>query len=293
MSTFTLKIIAILSMLVDHVAAYLQLSNSSLLSHEILSLMRSFGRMALPIFAYFIVIGYSKTSNLKKYIGRIHLFALISQIPFTLAFDHSNYHNFYEITDKLVYIYDFTDFIFVLITIVAYYYFICDKKFDFSLVYVSFAYIITPLFMRYDNIILLTGKELNIFYELGVSLILIALLDRLKYYLSVKSYLNILINIISIIAIYFYVGSIANYGFFAIFLVLILRLLMNQKIAQSIIILLWGYSMYGYSWISFGFVVFTSILLYFYNGKKGPSIKYLFYIFYPIHLTIVGLLNII
>lgn len=70
----TLKILAIVTMLIDHIG-YMFFPNQLI--------YRTIGRLAFPIFAYQIAIGYSKTSNLKKYVERLLIFALITQLPYS------------------------------------------------------------------------------------------------------------------------------------------------------------------------------------------------------------------
>ena len=58
--------------------------------NELLSLLFRFsGRIAAPIFCFFIASGYYYTSNVKKYIFRLLIFALVSHIPYILCIGHS------------------------------------------------------------------------------------------------------------------------------------------------------------------------------------------------------------
>ncbi len=77
MTSFTLKIIACLSMLIDHIGF-------AFFNRPIL--MTSIGRLAFPIFAYLIMEGYTHTKKIKNYLLRLFVFALISQIPYYLLF---------------------------------------------------------------------------------------------------------------------------------------------------------------------------------------------------------------
>ncbi len=70
-----LKLIAAVTMLIDHVGLVL------FPQHII---FRIIGRLAMPMFAYSIALGFTKTQSYKKYLLRIGLFAIISQIPFWL-----------------------------------------------------------------------------------------------------------------------------------------------------------------------------------------------------------------
>lgn len=73
---FTLKIIAIITMFLDH---YYRIIGGP----EWLSIL---GRLAFPIFAFSISEGYSHTKNVNKYLMRLLNFAIIIQLPNFLGF---------------------------------------------------------------------------------------------------------------------------------------------------------------------------------------------------------------
>ena len=75
MTSFLLHIIAMFTMLLDH------MWGTSLFSNYILTCI---GRLAFPIFAFMTVEGFFHSSDRKKYIKRMFIFALISEIPFNL-----------------------------------------------------------------------------------------------------------------------------------------------------------------------------------------------------------------
>lgn len=72
-----LKLIAVISMLIDHCAIAFCTSYGTLYW-----IMRGVGRIAFPIYAYLLVEGFFHTRNLKKYALRLLLLAIVSEIPF-------------------------------------------------------------------------------------------------------------------------------------------------------------------------------------------------------------------
>ena len=87
----TLKIIAMISMLIDHIAYILiaPVVRENGLEGSIYTLyhvMRTVGRIAFPIYCFLLTEGFSRTHDRKKYALRLFLFALISEMPYNLAF---------------------------------------------------------------------------------------------------------------------------------------------------------------------------------------------------------------
>jgi hypothetical protein len=62
-------------MIIDHIGA---------VTHN--NYLRILGRLALPLFLRLLIEGNEKSKDSKKYLGRLALFALISQIPYRLVF---------------------------------------------------------------------------------------------------------------------------------------------------------------------------------------------------------------
>ena len=98
MSFFALKLVALLSMLFDHVTYVWPVSwwvtdlffpdaaQTPQLALTIQRLTDYIGRVAAPIFLYSIVNGYRHTHNMKQYALRLLVFACLAEWPYRLLF---------------------------------------------------------------------------------------------------------------------------------------------------------------------------------------------------------------
>ena len=92
MTQSTLKLLAMLFMLCDHFAKVV-LSTGVLRTflgvtgnEQLMIGLETVGRIAFPIFAWFVAEGCRKTGNFPKYLGRLAMFAVLSEAPFQYCF---------------------------------------------------------------------------------------------------------------------------------------------------------------------------------------------------------------
>lgn len=76
MNIFTIKIIAVITMLLDHIRYAFPETNFTIFG--------LIGRISYPLFAFVLTEGYIHTKSKKEYVKRLIVFGLISQIPFML-----------------------------------------------------------------------------------------------------------------------------------------------------------------------------------------------------------------
>jgi len=207
---FDLKIIAILAMTIDHIGAVF-------FPHIIA--LRIIGRLTVPILTFLIAEGYYHTKSKNKYLLRIFLFALISQIPYGLLWNNLNILFNYALILSMVRIWEYYK----------------DKA-------------------------------------IAVSLIL--LLIPFTLFCDWTWYLTLFVLVFMIFR-----NSIFKKTIFFLIVVAII-LIHNIILAKSIYILL----------ATTGLIA-SIPFIYLYNGERGKSLKYLFYIFYPLHLIILYLIK--
>ncbi|WP_455099751.1 TraX family protein [Peptostreptococcus stomatis] len=216
-----LKYIAFISMLIDHANNALitpLLDGQGFLLH-LSNLFSILGRIAFPIFAFFIVEGFFKTRNRKKYLLALLVFGLISEVPFDM----------------------FTSRTFF------------DPNWN------------------------------NMMFTLALCLVTIWLVDILKTKIN-KRLLWYIVSII-IVAIFAFMAMqlSLDYDYHAIVVAYLFYIFYDKPILGA-----------GLGYLSiikelYSFLGFAMTLTY--NGERGRQYKWFNYLFYPVHILILGLLR--
>lgn len=209
LSGFALKWIAMICMLTDHMGAvlfpqYIQ--------------MRMIGRIAFPIYCFLLVEGAVHTSNIRKYIGRLFLFALISELPFDLAF----YRQF-------------------------------------------------------------SMEHQNVFFTLLLGLIAIS-----QFQQNIGK-LNCALNAALAMALAGILHT--DYSYKGVALIICFYLLYQYVYLKQAVFMAGNWLVYGIGIQTYACLAAIPMLLY--NGKRGPNMKYFFYIFYPAHLLILYFIKVV
>lgn len=231
LSGSTLKIIAIVTMLIDHIGA--TIVENMIYSYEgyeqtiigVYFIMRTIGRLSFPIFCFLLVEGFFHTRDVKKYVFRLFLFALISEVPFDYAFNQS---------------------------------------------YLEF------------------GHQ-NVFFTLFLGVSMLWALEYIKTrFVDNRVALISLSALVAIAAALLATFINCDYSALGIIVILIMYVFKNNKILKALSVsgafaLLTNLGLQTLAALAF-------IPIAFYNGKKGLSLKYFFYAFYPVHLLILGII---
>lgn len=246
MTAYTLKIIALISMTIDHLFKvfpdlFLSLPlppiPTPLGDLSVIGLVSLLGRISFPLFAYIIAESCRYTKNRKKLLLRLLLFAIISEVPYDFAFYGGN---------TMLHQNVMWTFLIAAISIFVYE--------DISIKPVGL--------ITVSCFVLLSYYTATDYRGFGVLLIFVIYLAKTKP-------LKILSAFFMIAIYYLYTKGL----FFAI------KAGNQAEIVNS----------------GLGFI-FTSIsilILAFYNGKRGRSIKWFFYLYYPLHLVILGGISLI
>lgn len=213
-NSFILKMIAIITMVIDHVGAVLFPMNM---------MFRYIGRISFPLFVFLLVEGSIHTRKIRKYELRMFLFALISEIPFDLAF-----------SSEIVNIH-----------------------------------------------------SQNVFWTLGIGLVMLDLIQEAW----IESQPIPIIWQFIVVAVCSCVAQVlqTDYGAGGILLIYLVWMTHENVPAQAVSFAVIAILFFGVVELP-GVIAFLPILLY--NGKKGPSAKYIFYAFYPVHLFLLHLIQV-
>lgn len=234
-TSFSLHIMAMVFMLCDH------LWGTSFVNHDIFTCI---GRLTFPIFAFMIVEGYFHTSNLKNYVKRLLLFAIISEIPFNLVMGGSIFFPIHQ--------------------------------------NVLWSFLLSIGLIHWNE----KAKEKQVWKRIGVAIVTLCI-AYIGGIITFVDYYNA--GILMVLTFYFFRGK----KWWIYLGQLLCMWYINCEMLGG-----FGYeiSLFGdtYFIARQGIALLAMIPIWLYKGKQGynsQKLQYIYYLFYPLHLLILGILK--
>ena len=276
-----LKMIALFCMTLDHFAvmifdSWMKLYDKTSIEYALISTpmiaFRLIGRMAFPIFCFFIVEGLFHTRSVFKYSLRLLLLAFISEVPFDMVLKHTfwdiHYQNvFWTLFLGLITIYAVDGILKKIRSVKALRYILA------GLTAVSGIYLAEFLGTDYGSIGVLT---IVLIYLIGEEQYLFAaIVNVLGQTIELISFkesdiLKIVLGAFSIVAVSF-----------AIYICRRITNVNSRKMLAGVAAL----SCLNFIELS---ALINMKLFEYYDGEKGKNIGWFFYFFYPAHLLILA-----
>jgi len=288
MTVFALKITAMASMICDHLGYWLY--HEMLIGYELYRLMRCAGRLAFPIFAFLIANGYEHTSDKIKYLYRLICFAALSQLPFSMVFTAGNYSASLFGGIELY----GPNMLYVLFSLAAgfLWYRYVWSRWE-SACTVAAALILGSCGLSLGRFVFLS-PNMNVFYTLALGLALMAVAAEFSVEKrQPPGFYGIAAALLCALIV---VGNRADYGINGIILIFLFRLFRDSREKQLLMLLLWALLQYS-PWAGTGDYFISAVLaaipLALYRRQAGRPVKSLFYLVYPLHLLLIGILIIL
>lgn len=292
LSSFVIKIIALVTMIIDHLAVFLDASAVISISYPLYFTMRIIGRIAFPLYLFCIYEGMKHTHNKLKYISRLAIMAGI--IYLVIAFINFPFLNIG--INSSIFIMNVGN-VFVDLTLSALFMYLIEHKNKY-LRYLSvlpLLYLIGCGFLKYFRINTIEPGTYHFLYD-G----LLSQFDFITVLLIVLFYFGVIIFNKSCFKIFdndeelFNEFKKTNNYRFRINAIISISIVLVSVICYLVgrfsnIPLLSTYMDYEIE----SYIVLAIFFVLWYNGKLGLSnkiVKYGFYLSYPLHLLILFLI---
>ncbi len=220
MSPFALKLAALLAMALDHVGYIFGWEGWNLLPFDS-AILRAIGRLSFPVFAWGIVNGWQHTRDREQYARNLSLCAILSQIPFTLAFYPPNLMDIFPGDAPNHCVFRPWIILVALFCTVTYWYFPLRRQIKPSLFAIGGACLLPAVFIQWNHVWML-ADSLNVLYTLLLGVSALYAIEQLRSR-SLRWWESLWLIIAFVLAAAVY-GTMADYGTYLMGLVLILLL---------------------------------------------------------------------